>query len=214
LAALKGGNLAKLLMVRHGETDRNSSQRYWGRTDVGLGPVGLRQAEQLRDRLAVEKIDCVYSSVMRRALVTAQTLASLHKLPVVGCPELREIDFGKIEGMNFGEVQNHFPEIALMWIKNNTELVYPEGEGLAQLEKRITEFRTRLCNHTEDQTILIVAHSGVLRSLICQLLDLDMKSRWHIRLDLASLSVVETYAGTTILSLLNDTSHLIDRCKL
>ncbi len=204
--------MAKLLLVRHGETDHNSSQRYWGRTDVGLGPVGLRQAEQLRDRLAVEKIDLIYSSTMQRARATAQTLASLHNLPVITRTELREIDFGKIEGLNFSEVQIQFPEIAQMWISHNSDLVYPGGEGLAQLEQRISEFRSRLNNHTEDQTILIVAHSGVLRSLICQLLGMDMKSRWNIRVDLGSLSIVDTYSDTAILSLLNDTSHLIDRC--
>jgi alpha-ribazole phosphatase len=205
--------LAKILLVRHGETNRNSSQRYWGRTDVGLGPVGLRQAEQLRDRLAVEKIDCIYSSTMRRALATAQTVAGFHNIPVISCPELREIDFGRIEGLNFSEVQNQYPEIATMWIQNNTELQYPEGEGLAQLEKRIAEFRKRLIYHTQEQTILVVAHSGVLRSLICQLLDLDMKSRWNIRIDLASLSIIDIYPNTAILSLLNDTSHLVDKCK-
>jgi alpha-ribazole phosphatase len=205
--------LAKLLLVRHGETDSNSFQRYWGRTDVGLGPVGLRQAEQLRDRLAVEKIDFIYSSVMSRAMITAHMLASFHHLPVIGCPELREINFGKIEGLNFTDVQNQFPEIAQMWIHHNTELVYPEGEGLAHLETRIAQFRIRLCNHTQDQTILIVAHSGVLRSLICQILQMDMKSRWNIRIDLASLSIIDTYPSTAILSLLNDTSHLVDRCK-
>ena len=204
--------MAKLLLVRHGETDHNSSQRYWGRTDVGLGPVGLRQAEQLRDRLAVEKIDLIYSSTMQRARATAQTLASLHNLPVITRTELREIDFGKIEGLNFSEVQIQFPEIAQMWINHNSDLVYPGGEGLAQLEQRISEFRSRLNNHTEDQTILIVAHSGVLRSLICQLLGMDMKSHWNIRVDLGSLSIVDTYPGTAILSLLNDTSHLTDRC--
>ena len=205
--------MAKLLLVRHGETDSNSSQRYWGRTDVGLGPVGLRQAEQLRDRLAVEKINCIYSSNMRRTLATAQIVAGFHNLPVIGCPELREIDFGKIEGLNFSEVQTQFPDVAQKWIHNDTCLVYPEGEGLAQLENRIADFRTRLVNHTQEQTILVVAHSGVLRSLICQILELDMKSRWNIRVDLASLSILDTYQNTSILSLLNDTSHLIDKCK-
>jgi alpha-ribazole phosphatase len=205
--------LAKLLLVRHGETDSNSTLRYWGRTDVGLGPVGLRQAEQLRDRLAFEKIDCIYSSVMRRAVATAQIVAGFHNLPINSCPELREIDFGKIEGLNFSEVQTQFPEIAQRWIYNDTDLVYPEGEGLSQLEKRIAEFRTRLLNHTQEQTILVVAHSGVLRSLICQILELEMKSRWNIRIDLASLSILDTYPTTAILSLLNDTSHLVDRCK-
>lgn len=205
--------MAKLLLVRHGETDRNSSQRYWGRTDVGLGPVGLRQAEQLRDRLAGDKIDCIYSSIMRRALITAQTVAAFHHLPVTGCPELREIDFGKIEGLNFSEVQTQFPEIARMWTSLDIGIQYPEGEGLSQLEERIADFRTRLCNHGQEHTILVVAHSGVIRSLICQLLKLDMKSRWNIRIDLASLSILDTYPNTAILSLLNDTSHLVDKCK-
>jgi len=205
--------LAKLLLVRHGETDRNSAERYWGRTDVGLGPLGLRQAEQLRDRLAVEKIDFIYSSTLRRAVLTAQTLASLHNLPVVGCPELREIDFGSIEGLNFSEVEAQFPQVAQMWVNNYTELVYPEGEGLSQLEIRIAGFKKRLDNFSPEQTVLIVAHSGVLRSLICQLLKLDLASRWKIRIDLASLSIVDTYDQTAILSLLNDTSHLLDRCK-
>ena len=97
--------MAKILLVRHGETEKNSAQRYWGKTDVNLGPVGLRQAEQLRDRLATEKIDFVYSSEMRRAVLTARTIASMHCLPEMHCSELREIDFGQIEGLDFKEVQ-------------------------------------------------------------------------------------------------------------
>jgi len=205
--------LAKLLLVRHGETEFNSAQRYWGRTDVGLGPVGLRQAEQLRDRLATERIDYVYSSSMKRALVTAQILSSVHGLKVISCPEMREIDFGKIEGLNFEEVQSQYPEVARMWTNLNTQLVYPEGESLSQLEKRVEEFRMTRLNPAGSETVLVVAHSGVLRTLICQLLDLDMRSRWSLRLDLASLSIVETYPETAILSLLNDTSHLVDRCQ-
>ena len=200
--------MAKLLLVRHGETEMNSAQRYWGKTDVGLGPVGLHQAEQLRDRLASEKIDYVYSSQMKRALLTAQTIASIHGVEVTGCPELREIDFGKIEGLNFEEVHTQFPEIARLWTQRSPQLTYPEGESLVELDARISQFRTRLAKHTENDVVLIVAHSGVLRTLICQILDLEMRNRWNIRLDLASLSIIDTYPETAILSLLNDTSHL------
>jgi alpha-ribazole phosphatase len=205
--------LSKLLLVRHGETEMNSTERYWGRTDVGLGPAGLRQAEQLRDRLATERIDYVYSSNMKRAMVTAQTVVSVHHLDVIGCPDLREIDFGQIEGLNFTEVHSRFPKISQMWIRHDPELAYPDGESLPQLESRISDFKSSLSKHAENDTILIVAHSGVLRSLICQLLDLGTVHRWNIRIDLASLSIVETYPGIAILSLLNDTSHITDRCR-
>jgi alpha-ribazole phosphatase len=207
----KGAHLARLLLVRHGETEANSSERFWGKTDVRLGPVGLRQAEKLRDRLASEKIDYVYASQMKRALVTAQTIAAPHQVEVTSCPELREIDFGKIEGLKFNEVDTQFPEVTQLWLQRSPQLAYPGGESLVELDARITEFRTRLVKHTEKELVLIVAHSGVLRTLICQVLDLEMRNRWNIRLDLASLSIIDTYPETAILSLLNDTSHLIDK---
>ena len=139
--------MSRLLLVRHGETEMNSSQRYWGKTDVGLGTVGLQQAEQLRDRLAAEKIALVYSSELRRALVTAQTIAAIHDVKVTACPELNEIDFGDLEGLNFGEVNGQFPDVARMWTQRDPALAYPQGESLPQLEKRVSEFRSRLANH-------------------------------------------------------------------
>jgi len=175
--------------------------------------VGLRQAEQLRDRLATEKIDFVYTSEMRRAVLTARTIASLHCLQEAHCPELREIDFGQIEGLDFTEVQQQFPAIAKMWIERNPALCYPQGESLAQLDLRLAQFKNRLARHSEKETVMVVAHSGVLRTLICQLLGLETRNRWDFRIDLASLSIVETFAGAAILSLLNDTSHLTDKCK-
>jgi broad specificity phosphatase PhoE len=205
--------LAKILLVRHGETEKNSSTRYWGKTDVNLGAVGLRQVEQLRDRLAIEKIDFVYTSEMRRAVLTARTIASLHCLNETHCPELREIDFGQIEGLDFNEVQQQFPAVAKMWIERDPDLCYPKGESLVQLDKRLAKFKNRLAQHSETDVVMVVAHSGVLRTLICQLLGLETHNRWDFRIDLASLSIVETYPGAAILSLLNDTSHLTDKCK-
>jgi alpha-ribazole phosphatase len=205
--------LAKLLLVRHGETELKSSQRYWGKTDVNLGTEGLNQAKQLRDRLTSEKIDRVYSSKMQRALVTAQTIALAHQIPVVGCPELNEVDFGEIEGLNFDEINQRFPEVARMWINRSPDLAYPNGETLTQMEARVAKFRESRLQQADNETILIVAHAGILRSLICQLLKLDMPHRWNLRLDLASLSIIETYSDNAILCLFNDTSHLIEKCE-
>ena len=197
-----------MYLVRHGETDSNSAFRYWGKTDVGLGPCGLQQSEQLRDRLSTKKIDCIYSSDLKRTMTTARIIASVHNLPVTKCPELREIDFGQIEGLNFDEVKEKFPEVAVMWRAHDPQLAYPGGESLPNLEVRTASFIDRLEKHNANDNILIVAHSGVLRTLICQLLDMDVRHRWNMRVDLASLSVIDTYSGSAILSLLNDVSHL------
>ncbi len=203
--------MSRLLLVRHGETELNSSLRYWGRSDVALSDIGLIQAECLRERLNLKKIDFIYSSDLKRALVTAQIIALRDNLKVVACPELREIDFGRLEGLTFDEVNRLYPEVARMWMERNLSLVYPGGESLAELDKRVRQFRSRLEGHNKEETILIVAHSGVLRTLLCQLLGMEPRQRWQIRLDLASLTIIETYRQGAILTLLNDVSHLTER---
>jgi len=200
--------LSKLLLVRHGDTDANSAERYWGCSDVRLSASGIRQAERLRQRLADEKIDAVYSSNLSRALVTAQTIASEHQLEVIACPELSEIDFGKFEGLSFAEVSQLYPDVARLWAERNSGLEFPGGESLDGFDKRVSQFLNRLEKCSSEGTILVVAHSGSLRVLVCRLLGIGVQHRWRFRLDLASLSILDTYPQGGILVLLNDVSHL------
>jgi alpha-ribazole phosphatase len=206
--------LSRLLVVRHGETELKSSLRYWGSTDIALSDLGLRQAELLKKRLDPEKIDFIFSSDLKRALVTAQIIAVKHSLKVTACPELREIDFGRLEGLTFDEINRLYPEVARMWIERDTCLAYPDGESFDELNKRVYGFKSRLEGYDEDQTVLIVAHSGVLRTLLCQLMGMEPWQWWQIRIDMASLSVIETYRQGAIITVLNDVSHLKERSLL
>ena len=203
--------MSRLLLVRHGETELNSTERYWGRTDVKLSLAGIRQVEHLRDRLATEKVDAAYSSDLRRALVTAETIVSQRNLEVIPCPELREIDFGVIEGLTFAEARQRYPEVVRLWAERSPNLKYPDGDSIEEFSNRVSSFVPRLAKHAEQETVLIVAHSGVLRTLICQILGLEIRHRWQMRLDLASLTIVETYSQSAILCLLNDVCHLEER---
>ena len=200
--------MSKLFLVRHGNTKLNSAGRYWGQTDVELSADGTRQAERLRDRLATQKIDIVYTSNLQRASVTAEIIATNHQVDIVTCPELREINFGKIEGLTFKEVSQLYPEVTEEWFKWSLTLEYPGGESVAELINRVSKFLERLGKHTPEEKILIVAHSAPLRLLICHLLGIELRHWRQIRLDLASLSILETYPQGAILNSLNDISHL------
>lgn len=200
--------MARLLLVRHGDTEANSAERYWGHTDVKLSAAGLRQAELLRQRLAEEKMDVVYASDLERATVTAQTIAAGHGREVIALPELREINFGELEGLNFSEVDKLYPEVARQWRERSLSLRYPGGESIEELIGRVSQFRRRLERHGAAETVLIVAHSATLRLLMCQLLGLPVQHWWQFRLDLASLTVLGTYPAGGILNLLNDVCHL------
>jgi len=200
--------MSRLLLVRHGITEFNSTQRFAGYSDVELSTAGYRQVERLRDRLANEKIDAIYSSDLRRALVTAEAVSSGHNVEIVTCSELREINYGELEGLTFEEISRRYPEVAELVTNFSHRLRFPGGESFEELVERASKFLDKLKRHTPSQTILVVSHSGPLRVLVCHLLGIDLSHWRQIRLDNASLSIVETYPQRAILSLLNDVSHL------
>lgn len=200
--------MSRLLLVRHGDTKSNSREKFWGKTDVELSAAGIEQAERLRDRLAAEKIDAIYTSSLQRASVTAEIIAARHQVAVTVCAELCEIDFGEIEGLAFNELGQRYPELTKSWLSRNPDLQYPGGERLSDFNQRVSTFLGRLEKHAIGETILITAHSGVLRTLMCQLLGIDLERRWQFRTDLASLSILETHPQEAVLSRLNDLSHL------
>lgn len=202
--------MSRIILVRHGDTAANSRERFWGCTDVTLSETGLLQAESLRRRLAGEKISAIYASDLCRALVTAQTINQSLSAPLNSCPELREINFGEIEGLNFTEIGERYPDLAKLWQERSTKLKYPGGEGIEEFEHRVRGFLPRLDGHNSDETVLVVAHSATLRMLICRLLGIGLEHWWQMRIELASLSIIATFPAGAVLQLLNDTCHLKD----
>ena len=200
--------MSRLLLVRHGNTTLNNALRFWGKTDIELSAEGIRQAEQLRDRLASRRIDAAYASNLRRAHLTAEIIASSHHLGITTCAELNELNFGWVEGLTFEEIKQLHPELAEVLSNWSAHPKFPGGESLDELNNRLQKFLARLKQHQPEETILIVAHAGTLRLIICNLLGLDPEHWRQMQLDLASLSVVETYPQGAILNLLNDVSHL------
>jgi len=86
-------------------------------------------------------------------------------------------------------------------------LKIPGGESVDQLRERVERFLSQLKLQPE-QTILIAAHGGPLRFMICSLLGIAPRHWQQLQLDPASLSIVNIYPEITVLSKLNDTSHL------
>lgn len=200
--------MSKLLLVRHGVTGHNSSRRFCGHSDIELSADGFKQVEKLRDRLANEKIDAVYCSDLKRAVSTAEVVSSRHKVEPVICPELREINYGDLEGLTFEEIKSKHPEVAESITNFTLGLRFPGGESFSEFIARTCRFLNRLNEHTQEQTVLIASHGGPLATLVCELLGIG-QSHWRsFHIDNASLSIINTYPKRVRLSLFNDTSHL------
>jgi broad specificity phosphatase PhoE len=200
--------VARLLLVRHGVTDHNTNHRFAGYTDIELSDTGREQAGKLGERLAGEKIDAVFSSDLKRALATAQAVVNGHDVEIKQYPELREMNYGAAEGMTFNELKKAYPDLAESIIHFNTGICFPEGETFMGFVSRSCGFLDMLKGYGEDKTVLVVSHGGVLKVLVCDLLGIDHTHWPQIRVDNASLTIIDTYRERVILSLLNDTSHL------
>lgn len=204
--------MAKLLLVRHGKTEWNETGRYQGRSDIDLSAAGIREAEALRQRLAGERIDAIYCSNMKRAVETAQVIVSGRNIEPVACEELREMDFGVYEGLTFEEIMQRYPGTN-WWTARDAEARLPQGESISQLADRVDRFAARLREHTDTETVLVVAHGGALRALICLLLGIGLEHWWQIGMDSASLTVIGIYPERVVIHSLNDVCHLKDLRK-
>jgi alpha-ribazole phosphatase len=200
--------MSRLLLVRHGATELTTNMRFQGQINTELNAEGYKQVEKLRDRLTTEKIDQIYCSDLKRAMATAEVINSRHKADITACPELREISYGEVEGMAYDDIRRLHPDVADCCVNWSTQLKFPGGESFSEFTKRVNQFTEELNKHTPEQNILIVAHGGTLRVVLCQLLGLELWRWRQFQINVASLSIVEKRSDIAILNLFNDTSHL------
>ncbi len=195
-----------LLLIRHGQTNWNLEQRFQGQSDIPLNETGRNQAHALADRLSAEPFEAVYSSDLQRATETANIITQIS-----GCKpdlRLREVNFGDWEGLTYDEIKAKHPDTLADWEADIFKNAPPHGETLEGLSVRVQSMLDELREKHEDQNILIVAHGGVLQTLICLALKLPSTMYWQFHLSTASLSEVAFYPAGAILNSLNDTSHL------
>lgn len=202
--------MVRLLCVRHGETAWNAAGRFQGHTDVPLSPYGKRQAEALARVLGRESVHAVYASDLRRTRETAAILAQPLGLPVQHAAQWREISFGAWEGLTMDEIQQRAGQAFTDWRANPMHLAPPGGETLAQVTERLQSALESLTATGQERTVLLVAHGGTLRVLMCMLL--GFPPQHYRRLILATASLSELYLDTPHATLvrLNDTHHLTE----
>ncbi len=141
----------QLTLVRHGETDWNIDRRLQGWSDIGLNRTGREQAARLGEMLRGEGFDSVLSSDLSRAVDTAR-IAGFEPEPT---RDLREMDFGDLEGIRWDDLEADVRE-ALVAFEGFRA---PHGESTRTFAARVSRALDRLAAGHH----LIVAHGGVLR---------------------------------------------------
>ena len=155
----------RIIAVRHGETDWNVATRIQGQLDIALNDTGHWQAERAAEALAEDAIAVLYSSDLVRAAATADAISRRIGLPVRHDAGLRERHFGLFQGRTVAEVEALHPVLVKRWKAREPDFE-PEGaESLRTFYARSIDTTHRLAAAHPGQTIVLVAHGGVLDCL-------------------------------------------------
>ena len=200
--------MTRFVLIRHGQTEWNRVERFRGRADLALDDTGIRQAEAAAERLSRWEIAAIYSSPSRRALMTAQSLASRLGLAVQPLDGIIDIDFGHWQGLSAKEAAAQDGQLFRQWLERPQEVRFPHGESLQDVRQRITATIDNLVKNHSEQTVALVSHNVVCRVLLCVVLGVDNSHFWQLGQDVAAINVFEVGDGNPVLSLLNDTCHL------
>jgi broad specificity phosphatase PhoE len=179
---------SRLLLVRHAETVWHADNRYaGGRSEPELTERGLRQAGEFAKAAVAIGVDVVVASPQRRAVTTASPVAEALGVPLHLRPDLREVDFGDLEGNLLSEMD---PDTIRRFREDPEANAFPNAEPLAQAGARGAA-ALRDIDGQHDGTVLVVAHSTLFRVTLCVLLGLPVRDYRRIFPGLDNVALTE-----------------------
>lgn len=208
--------MTKIYVTRHGETEWNKMRRMQGHLDSPLTTLGRQQAVWLGERLKEVAIDHIYSSPAGRAMETAALINQFKGLPIQTSDRLKEIYLGSWEGKTQVEIEaydaeryNHF------WYQPEC-FVPSNAESFESIIQRTGEQLEWIAEAHPGNTVLVVAHAVVLKSMIAYVEKKTVKEFWNGPfMKSTCLNCFEKINDQWQISMMGDTSHYpvdIEQC--
>jgi broad specificity phosphatase PhoE len=201
-----------LIMVRHGRTSHNLGLRLTGWGDPDLDELGRQQAQAMAEKVTGQfKLEALYASPLQRASQTAACLTELTGLKPVIKADLKELNFGEVEGMTIPEIKSSYPDLFKTWRSfDDPEFAWPGGETKMVFHTRVDQAIWEIIQaeagfHTN---VAIVAHGGSLAGFVSELLTAQPFQWRQFLLDNCEYYVVEVHFEQTPITRENCTLKL------
>ena len=213
----------RLFLVRHGLSSFNKKGLIQGRIDESyLTDEGYEQAKLTGNILNEIKFDQIYSSPLKRAAETAREIEKCfnENFNIYYDKNLLEVDLHKWSGLTSKDIKNKYKESYLIWkndpekleLKNKDNITYKPIQDLFEQARLFIKNLQEDHKSNKNQNILIIAHNAILRCLILYLLNKPNQGFRKIRLDNASISIINISTSqnsfNSQIECLNQTSHL------
>jgi alpha-ribazole phosphatase/probable phosphoglycerate mutase len=159
--------------------------------------------EVVADKLSNEPICAIYSSPRRRAIESSEILRRRPGCPITTEERFREIDFGEFEGKLYDEIAREYPEIYRQWMDHPTETEFPNGESFVRMQARVIQAAHQLYKRHRGETIAIVSHGGVNRTLLAAALGVSNADIFHIAQRFGAMNLLELMGDYPSVELVN-----------
>lgn len=179
--------MGKLILIRHGQTEMNAQNLYFGKLNPPLNELGIEQAYTAKEKLSNIAYDCIYSSPLERARETAEICNYLNK-EIIYDSRLEEINFGAFEGLTFKEISKKFPNEVKEMERNWKTFNYITGESPKEMFERAVSFLETL-DYTKDN--LVISHWGIINCIISYFVSGTLDSYWKFKVDNCSVVIFE-----------------------
>ncbi|MGC9538069.1 histidine phosphatase family protein [Streptomyces sp. UG1] len=161
-----------LLLTRHGQTIWHAENRYAGVSDIPLTDTGRAQADALARWATAHPVDAIWTSPVSRAVVTAAPACRALGLTPHREPDLRECDFGVLEGRTLAEFAAEDPQAAEAFRTDPVAHPFPGAEDPAAAAERGAAALRRIAAAHPGERVLVVAHNTLFRLVLCTLLSI------------------------------------------
>lgn len=169
---------AKLVIVRHGQSEWNAQNRFTGWVNVDLAPKGVEEAKQAGEKLKGYTFDKGFTSALMRAQKTLAGILNVTgqtDLDVTENEALNERMYGDLQGKNKDEARKEFGEEQIHIWRRSFDTPPPGGESLKGTADRVLPYYKEVIEPElkAGKTIIIAAHGNSLRALIMYLENLS-----------------------------------------
>ncbi len=197
--------MAKLVLVRHGQSVWNLQNRFTGWVDVPLSEKGKEEAYRAGELLKDIRFDVAYTSALTRAQETLRIILETVGLliPIIKDTALNERHYGALQGLNKDRARQKWgADIVHLW-RRSYDIPPPEGESLKDTANRTIPFleRSIMGDIYDGRNVLVVAHGNSLRSIVMYLENLSPEE----------IVKVEIPTGTPIVYDLDEEGKIINK---
>lgn len=154
-----------LYLFRHGLTKGNLNAQYIGHTDYPLSTFGIDELKKIRTAHHYPSVDAVFVSPLKRAMQSADIMFPDNNKVVID--NFIEYNFGEFEEHTADDLKDN--EDFKAWLHGDMYARPPFGESNAEFVQRVCKAFEQVvngCISTGTQTFAIVAHAGVLMTIL------------------------------------------------